>query len=439
MVGCSAAIAALAGGRVGNMVFANPATQQTNGSDEILVVVFLRGGCDGLSLVSPFDDPHYVQARGAIALPNSGTAAVLPINTQNSSFTSSMGFHFKAAPLSELYSAGKLAIVHACGLDDDTRSHFDAMDYMERGTPGNKSTPSGWLARHLQVTHPDGLLPTLSAGTATPNSLISDAEAVAMSDAKSFNLSAPNRYNSSSNTAMFDTLRKFYTGSSPLQLAGKRAIETIDALKSQSSLDYVPDPSLVYPYPNNSFGNSLKLVAQTIKLEMGLRVATVDFGGWDTHENQGIGENGYYSGQVDTLARGLHAFYNDLPNHHDKMTVVVMSEFGRRLGVNASNGTDHGHGNVMFVLGGKTNGGKVYGQWPGLEDLDQSQDLKITTDYRTVLSEVLIRRLGNAKLGTVFPGLSEYTPLGLTGNSSEDTTPDFTSALNQVYLPVVTR
>ena len=236
---------------------------------------------------------------------------------------------------------------------------------------------------------------------------------------------------------MFDTLRKLYAGSGAIQQAGQRAIETIDTLNKEGSLDYTPEPGLTYPYPDNSFGSSLKLVAQTIKLGMGLQVATVDLGGWDTHENQGVGENGYYSSQVDTLARGLHAFYNDLPVHHDKLTVVVMSEFGRRLGVNASNGTDHGHGNVMFVLGGKTNGGKIYGQWPGLEDLDQSQDLKITTDYRTVLSEILMRRMGNPKIGRVFPGLTEYTPLGLTGSAAEDATPDFTSAFGQVLLPVV--
>jgi uncharacterized protein (DUF1501 family) len=208
-----------------------------------------------------------------------------------------------------------------------------------------------------------------------------------------------------------------------------RSALTIDNFKAIEDLNYTPD----YPYPNNSFGNSLKLIAQTIKLDLGLRVATVDLGSWDTHENQGVGENGYYSNMVDILSRGLHAFYNDLPNHVNKLTVVVMSEFGRRLGVNASNGTDHGHGNVMFVLGGKANGGKIYGKWPGLEDLDQDQDLRITTDYRTVLSEILMRRMGNNKLGVVFPGLNAYEPLGVTGSPSEDRDP------YQIYLPYVQR
>jgi uncharacterized protein (DUF1501 family) len=429
MVGCSAGIAALAGGRVGKMVFANELSPQAGGNDEILVVVFLRGGCDGLSLVSPFDDRAYAAARGSIALKESGATSVLKLDPKNNSFTSSLGLHYKAAPLKELYDAGKLAIVHACGLNDDTRSHFDAMDYMERGTPGNKNTPSGWLARHLQLTHPDTLLPSVSAGSANPSSLLGDSGAVAMSSISGFNLSAHWRYNNNDNTTMYDALRQIYSGEGVLQKAGQRTLETIDSFRAIDDPNYTPD----YPYPNNSFGNSLKLIAQTIKLDLGLRVATADLGSWDTHENQGVGENGYYSNLVDTLARGLHAFYNDLPNHTSKLTVVVMSEFGRRLGVNASNGTDHGHGNVMFVLGGKANGGKVYGKWPGLEDLDQNQDLRITTDYRTVLSEILMRRMGNNKLGAVFPGLSSYEPLGVTGSASEDRDP------YQIYLPTVRR
>lgn len=425
MVGCSASIAALAGGRVGNLVFANEFAPQTSANDEMLIVVFLRGGCDGLSLVSPYDDSIYASARGSIALKDTGAAAVLKINPKNNTFTSSLGLHYKAAPLKELYDAGKLAIVHACGLNDDTRSHFDAMDYMERGTPGNKNTPSGWLTRHLQVMHPNTLMPSMSSGSANPSSLLGDTGAVAMNSISGFNLSAHWRYNSDTNSTMYETLRKLYDGSGVLHQAGKRTIETIDSFRAIDDLDYVPD----YPYPNNSFGSSLKLIAQTIKLDLGLRVATVDLGGWDTHENQGVGENGYFSNLVDTLARGLHAFYNDLPNHTNKITIVVMSEFGRRLGVNASNGTDHGHGNVMFVLGGKANGGKVYGKWPGLEDLDQSQDLRITTDYRTVLSEIIMRRLGNNRLSAVFPGLGAYTPLGVTGSASEDKDP------HQLYLP----
>jgi uncharacterized protein (DUF1501 family) len=433
MMGCSSAIAALAGARINNMVFANE--EQAAANDEVMVVVFLRGGCDGLGLVTPFDDSRYVSARPTFKTASTGAASHIQFDPQNATFKSSLGFHFNAAPLKELYDSKKLAIVHACGLNDDTRSHFDAMDYMERGTPGLKNTSNGWIARHLDVVNAGGALPVLSSGGSNPTSLLANNQAVALNSPRDFKLSTFWRYNGTNNTTMFDTLRQLYKGSGPMEVAGKRTIETIDTLKSFADLNYTPD----YPYPNHSFGTALQTIAQTIKLDMGLRVATVDLGGWDTHESQGVGTNGYYSNLVNVLARGLHAFYNDMASKASKLTVVVMSEFGRRLGVNASNGTDHGHGNVMFVLGGKTNGGKVYGAWPGLEDLDQSQDLKITTDYRTVLSEILIRRLGNNKLGIVFPGFANYKALGLTGSASEDVAPDYTMAQKNVYIPLVRR
>jgi uncharacterized protein (DUF1501 family) len=212
-------------------------------------------------------------------------------------------------------------------------------------------------------------------------------------------LSGPYGYNNNSNPAMLNTLKKFYGGTGAFQDAGRRALEVIDAIQSLKNanggkdLTYTPNPGVTYP---SGLGSSLKLLAQIIKLNMGLQVATVDFGGWDTHENQGT-NGGYFASQVDTLARGLHAFYNDLPNYRTHLTVVVISEFGRRLGANTGGGTDHGHGNVMLVLGEQVNGGKLYGEWPGLVDLDQDQDLKITTDYRSVLGEIVAQRLGNPK------------------------------------------
>ncbi len=427
MVGCSTAIAAMAGGRIGELAFARDSFA-ASATDEIIVVVFLRGGCDGLSLVAPFQDGSYVTQRGFLAIPGTSSDA---LTTNNASYNTGFRLHPQAGPLKELYDARKLAIVHACGLNDDTRSHFDAMDYMERGTPGNKNTSTGWLTRHLQSAGVSGVLPTLAASSSTPASLLNHPEAVAMASANDFKFIA-NSYQSQ----VMTSLKKMYGGTTAFQTVGSRTLETIETLSTEE-LNYTPLPGIAYP--DNTFGNAMKMVAQMIKLDLGLRVATVDYGGWDTHDAQGNGAdaNGYFARMTGGLARGLHAFYNDLPQHQSKLTVVVMSEFGRRLGTNASGGTDHGHGNAMLVLGGQVNGGAMYGSWPGLIDLDQSQDLKITTDYRTVLSEIVVRRLGNPYLGKVFPGLNQYSPLGITGSAAEDLPINYSSG-HSVYLPLTT-
>jgi uncharacterized protein (DUF1501 family) len=462
MVGCSAAIAAMAGGRIGNLVFANTAaaagTRAAQGTDEILVVVFLRGGCDALSLVSPFSDAIYASKRGdglRLYAPGTFTAGsadqskeALEINPQNSSYSNSarFGFHSQAGGLRELYDGGRLAVVHACGLNDDTRSHFDAMDYIERGTPGNKGTASGWLTRHLQAIDPGGLIPTVAAGTSAPASLLADSSAVALTSVDSYDLSGVWRYTSNTGSggiykdAMLETLEKFYGDNSLIGATGKRTIETIRTLRAQTP------PANGAGYPGGSFGDSLKMLAQMIKLDMGLRVATVDLGGWDHHENQGVHENyGPFYNQARTLSLGLAAFYNEIAAsaYAGKVTIAVMSEFGRRLGKNVSGGTDHGHGGAILLLGNNVNGGKMYGTWPGLEDLDQSQDLRITTDFRTVLSEVLVNRLGNGNLGAVFPGITEaiYKPggatLGVTQARPDAPEVDYTASLYQTFLPLV--
>jgi uncharacterized protein (DUF1501 family) len=448
ITGCSAAIAAMAGGRVGNLVFANPAESgPAAANDNILVTIFLRGGCDGLSMVAPFNDPIYQAKRGSIAVPDKPETygGALEINPQNSTYSakSNFGLHPSTGPLRELYDAGKLALIHSAGLNNDTRSHFDAMDYMERGTPNSKHTATGWLTRHLQVMHPDGMLPTLSAGSSVPSSLLGEPEAVSMNDPRSYGLSGPWQYTSNSDSrykdAMLNTATKFYSGNDLVQDASKRTIETIKALRGTA--DYVP----ITTYPSGGFGDSLKAVAQMIKLDLGLRVATVDLGGWDHHENEGVNDlYGPFYRLAGQLAQGLHAFYSDLPDQQNKLTVVVMSEFGRRLGLNQSSGTDHGHGNMMMVLGGQVNGGKMYGTWKGLEteNLDQGQDLAITTDFRTVLSEIVVRQLGNIKLGTVFPSITPeiYSPATkLNIVNGPDLEPDYTSTVGQVFVPLLRR
>jgi len=443
LMGCSAAIAAMAAARVGQLAFAEPAQPQA--TNEIFVQIFLRGGCDGLSLLCPYDDDDYRRERGTLALPSSGPNAPLGIDPNNPSFNPvGFGLNSKMPHLRDLYNSGHLAFIHACGLDDDTRSHFDAMDYIERGTPGNKTTSSGWLTRHLQSQGGvSTLLPAIAANSAPPASLLNYAGAVAVTSPSSFNISTGWRYNrSQENYPFLSTLREIYNRSSinPLAPAGRRVTQVIDVMRSLGS--YTPATGTTYP--SGSFGDALKTVAQLIKADLGLQVATIDFGGWDTHEAQANSDGtGYLPDRLGILSQGLHAFYNDLAAYHSRLTIVVLSEFGRRLGRNQSNGTDHGHGNVMMVLGGNVNGRRIYGTWPGLhpDQLDKRQDLQITTDYRQVLSEILVRRLGNPKLGTIFPGLSAYNPLGIV--RGPDLPPDLSANATptdtgyQVFVPVI--
>ncbi|MGQ9614435.1 DUF1501 domain-containing protein [Chloroflexus sp.] len=443
LMGCSAAIAAMAAARVGQLAFAEPAQPQA--TNEIFVQIFLRGGCDGLSLLCPYQDPHYRSARGSLALPISGPNAPLLIAPSNPSYSNTaFGLNSKMPHLRDLYNSGHLAFIHACGLDDDTRSHFDAMDYIERGTPGNKTTNSGWLTRHLQTQGGvSTMLPAIAASSAPPASLLNYAGSVAVTSPDRFNISTGWRYNrSQENYPFLSTLREIYSRSSinPLAPAGRRVTQVIDVMRSMGS--YTPASGITYP--SGSFGDALKTVAQLIKADLGLQVATIDFGGWDTHEAQANSDGtGYLPDRLGILSQGLHAFYNDLNAYHSRLTVVILSEFGRRLGRNQSNGTDHGHGNVMMVLGGNVNGGRIYGTWPGLhpDQLDKRQDLQITTDYRQVLSEILVRRLGNPKLGTIFPGLPSYTPLGIV--RGPDLPPDLSATATpadtgyQVFVPVI--
>jgi uncharacterized protein (DUF1501 family) len=430
LAGGSAALAALAGGRIGSLAFAqDDGDGRATGTDEILVLVFLRGGCDGLSLVAPFDDPNYTNARFNLIIPPD---QALVIDPQNSTFTSRVGLHPQAGPLQQLYTAGNLAIVHACGLTADTRSHTEAAQTIARGNPNDPTITSGWLARHLQCSRPDGLLPTLVPMTEIPAALQGDTDAVTMTTAESYGeVKSHWRYRDT----MLTTLKQMYSGAGYVNSAGTRALGTIELLKTRER-EYTPDVD----YPYTSFGDALKLVAQIVKLDMGLQVATLDFDGWDTHDYQGEYGSGYLATLVTTLANGLSAFSNDLAAYQNRLTVVVMSEFGRSLWANPSQGTDHGRGGVMLVLGGNVNGGKIYGNWPGLagEDLEQGRDLRVTTDFRTILSEIVVRRLGNPKLGCVFPGFDRYEPLGVV--SGPDLEIDYTPPGNRtIYLPLVTR
>ncbi|MEM7355410.1 MAG: DUF1501 domain-containing protein [Acidobacteriota bacterium] len=417
ITGCSAAVAAYAGTQFNTLAFGDP--NETN--EDILVSVFLRGGIDGLNLVMPIagdDRGHYESARPDIQVPLSGTNAALQL-------TSSLGIHpaVHSAPtgaansLFELYQDDKMSIVVAAGMHEDNRSHFDSMSFMELGTPGSLATSTGWLTRHLQTAcnlPPEILMPALAVGNLQQNSLRGATEAVNMTSPDSFSLNVgPSQWRDAQRVAM----RNLYSTDSWLHQAGSQTLDAIDLIEIHGGGSYTPANGAVYP--GGSFGTHLQTVARMIKTDIGLRVATVDFGGWDTHNGQGNGGGGYFFGHVEELARGLAALYTDLddsgtPNYASRLTVVVQSEFGRRLRENADNGTDHGHGNVMLVLSGNATGG-VHGTWPGLatDELFDNADLEVTTDYRRVLSEVLIRRMANNQLASIFPGYEGYEPLGV--------------------------
>lgn len=452
MVGCSAAIAAMAGGRLGYVAFGSPLQEPTQ---EILIVVFLRGGMDGLSAVMPLagaDRGYYESNRANLAIPTTGNNAALQLDDF-------FGLHPAGAPFYNLYQDKKLAVVHAAGLQSDTRSHFDAMKYIELGTPDNKSATNGWLTRHLHSSpalSANAIMPALAVGSLSPTSLSGSTEAIGMTSASGFSFGGNWRYSDSQR----QMVRNMYQGNSWLHQAGLQTLDAVDVVEFGDPGSYSPENGA--QYPGNSFGRNLQTLAQMIKLQLGLSVATVDLGGWDTHEYQGDGGTGYFSNQFGTLATGLEALMTDLSNvngtdHTKRMTVVVMSEFGRTFKQNASRGTDHGHGNVMFILGGNVNGGKVYGDWPGLhtDQLYDRRDLDITTDYRQVLSEILLRRMANPNLGAVFPGYKNHQPLQLVQGT--DLTPNYDTPTaaptptplpgttipgnntNRIYLPVVSK
>jgi len=412
LVGCSSAIAAMAGSRLTALSFAKDSANISTG--DLLVVIFLRGGMDGLNFVAPVNDPDYIAARGVnVRLADQGDSAALPLG--NAPKGLDFRIHPSAKALKELYDSRHLAIVHACGLSNGTRSHFEAQDLIERGVVDLKqqNLPTGWLTRHLEIARPAGLLPGIGTSDSLPASLLGFGQGASIPDINSFSFYG--------DEFQLRALHQLYSGNSPTDARGASALETIRIINQHLKRDengnlapYKAENNIEYP-PNNDLSNSLQTVARLAKMEIGLQCAAVDLGGWDTHQAQ----PNVFPTLIEQLSNALASFYNDMSRYQSKLSIVVMSEFGRRLKSNESEGTDHGHGNVMLALGGNVNGGKIYANWPGLatDQLDDRADLAVTTDHRQVLSELLVRRLANPKMGRVFPGLKAYQPLGIFGGS----------------------
>lgn len=392
-----------------------------------LIVVFLRGGSDGLSLVPPTggSDRHYYElARPETQIPLSGPDAALALKNTGGLW----GLHPRATGLQQLYNANKLAVVLGTGMPAPvTRSHFNAQITMELGTPGSTGIGSGWLSRHLTSAGlaPELVIPAVSAGSLTATSLIASNAAVTMGSGDAFRInSAPWSWESADHYSpppagfegLVETLPALWSGQSRLDRAGRDTLDALATVRPMDFENYVPGNGAVYPGSN--FSDQLQMLAQLIKAGVGLTTATIDAGNWDTHNGQA-----YQFGEMtERLSQGLAAFQQDLDGSPPaspaaSTTTVVMTEFGRRVRENASRGTDHGYGSVMLALGNPVNGGLTYGinQYAGLADAQRfaGEDVDVTIDYRQVLSEALIKRQYNNHLGFVFPGYHDYAPLGI--------------------------
>jgi uncharacterized protein (DUF1501 family) len=364
---------------------------------KILVAIFQRGAMDGLNVVVPFGESRYYQLRPNLAIPKPDGTADAAIDLDGF-----FGLHPALAPLKPIFDAGRLAMVHAAGSPDPTRSHFDAQDYMESGTPGRKATTEGWLNRALPPGKSKSPVRAVSLGTALPRALRGKNEAVAINNLNDFQV------RDARGATTFESMYA-HTLDQVLNGTGRETFEAVKLMQSIQKQPYTPAGNA--RYPNGRFGDSLKQIARLIKSNVGLEVAFTDMGGWDTHVNEVGGKStvGQLANLLGQFGQGLAAFYQDLGDRLAEVSVVTMSEFGRTARENGTRGTDHGHANVMFAFGGNIQGGKIYGDWPGLEpeQLYEERDLNLTTDFRDVLGELVTRHLGNTQLKNVFPGYEQ--------------------------------
>ena len=368
--------------------------------NKILICIFQRGAMDGLMAVTPFTDMHLQKAR-----PNLFMSAAKSANKPLIDLDGRFGLHPSMSTFAPLFKEKRLAIVHGVGSPNTTRSHFDAQDYMESGTPFKKGTDSGWLNRAVGLLGHEVATPfqAVSLTTSLPRSFYGDHAAVAISNLNDFGIQM--KGNPMATNIAAKSFEELYdkTSAGLLNKTGKESFEAMKILKSAAIKNYTPANGAVYP--NSPLGNSLKQMAQLIKMDVGLEVAFAECGGWDTHYNQGA-ETGTFSRNVADLSVSIAALWADLGQYQDDVEVMTMTEFGRTVAQNGSNGTDHGRGSCMFILGNNVNGGIVHGKVPelSLENLEDRRDLPVTTDFRAVFSEVAAThlRIGD-RSGKLFP------------------------------------
>ena len=370
---------------------------------KIFIAIFQRGAVDGLNVVIPHAEPAYYNFRPTIAVPRPNRTDTGAIDLDGR-----FGLHPALHSLKPLWDRKQLAIVEAVGSPDPTRSHFDAQDYMESGTPGVKATYDGWLNRAICPEPKPSPLRTVSLSPELPRILRGKNQALAIQNLNDFQVKEQN---------LAPTFETMY-GTSADQVLNGTARETFDAIKIAQSIQKTAyTPASNAKYPNGRLGQSLQQIARMIKADVGLEVAFTDVEGWDTHVNE-VGAQPH-TGQLANLLRdfgdALAAFSLDMGDRMEDITIITMSEFGRTAKENGNRGTDHGHANVMFVMGGRVKGGRVYGEWPGLqpEQLYEGRDLNVTTDFRSVLSELVIKQMGNQNVSRVFPGFDDSLWRGL--------------------------
>lgn len=397
-----------AGGTAAAMMAAAPAwlprvafARDHRGSQrDVIISVYLRGAADGLSLVPPCFENAYYAARPLLNVPRFDSAS--PNRAIN--LDGQFGMAPSLAPLQRAYQEGNLLFVHACGLNDATRSHFDGQKFMELGKPRDDAVVTGWLGRHLESVssmQPGALLRGVAIDTGLHRSLIGAPRTLPVPSPASFGLQG----DPFTESARLAALGGLYAGQGRLDLIAQNTMATVELLQTINFVSYPPAGGAVYP--TSYFGQGLRSAAAMIKAQVGVEAISIDVDGWDTHFAQGT-LTGFLSGLMSTFAQALAAFYADMTagSSPPGFTLIAMSEFGRRLAENGTGGTDHGHANVMTIMGRCVNGGQVLTQWPGMapENLFEGTDLEVTIDFRDVLAEIVEGRLGNSNLDYVFPG-----------------------------------